>query len=471
MSNSQKNGRRAFIKSTAAGAAGLSLLSPARLLSQETALELSKGPGNKWPGRVVINFNRMALENLQADEAVIKRMVDDAIQLLTGESSVGEAWKAIFPDSLSVESKIAIKICILNNALPVAHPFSVMGITEGLRQMDFQGNPFPAQNITIYDMNNNNSMESAGYTAERFPGITLVKDSSQQFGNGASSNRAYARTLNECDFLINVFSPRGQSEDVGYVTLGFKSHYGTYANPRELHGSPAQAYLRDFTCTGPVFEKTVLSFCSGMYGMNEGNGPRGDAEDYSNYAQTIDPQSDTGCPTTIILSTDPVSAEMQAIKMMRLNRSGMYSVESMPAYLKASAGIGGSLDPAYNIGIINEEEMDIRRIINGEIIATPVRQTASVGAAGDCITVQKTGASSVFIQYSFRDLPPGSAVRITVYDARGRIVRNLSGRIRGFLNHATWDGTDMSGGPVTKGMYVIRIVAAKKQLVARIVVK
>lgn len=415
----------------------------------------------------------LGFNNLQADEAVIKKMVDDAILLLTEESSVGQAWKAVFPDSLSIDSEIAIKICILNNALPVAHPFSVMGITEGLQQMDFQGNPFPARNITIYDMNNNNLMESAGYTAERFPGINLVKDSSRRFGDGASGDRGYAGTLNRCHFLINVFSPRGQSDDVGNVTLGFKSHFGTYDNPRELHGSPAQSYLRDFSCTGPVFEKTVLSFCSGMFGMNEGRGPRGDADDYSNYARTVDPQSDTGCPTTIILSTDPVSAEMQTIKMMRLNREpqGMYSVDAMPAYLKASAGIGGSLDPVFNIGIIDEEEMDIRRIINGEVIATPVRQPASVPAAGDAIAARQTGVNSVFIEYSFPALPPGSGVTITIFDTKGRTIRTVSHRIRGFLNHVAWDRTDTSGGPVAKGMYLITAVAAKKQLTARITIK
>ncbi len=99
--------------------------------------------------------------------------------------------------------------------------------------------------------------------------------------------------------------------------------------------------------------------CSGLFGLNEGNGPPGNAEDYRNYARTMDP-SITGSahPTTIVMSTDPVAIEMQCIKMMRLNKSGgKYGINDMPPYLQAAAGISGKMEGTlYNIGVIDEHK-------------------------------------------------------------------------------------------------------------------
>ncbi|MBN1130372.1 MAG: hypothetical protein JXA71_15375 [Chitinispirillaceae bacterium] len=53
-------------------------------------------------------------------------MVDDGIKLLTGESSVGAAWKAVFPETLSLQSKIAIKIN-LSGAKMFETPLAVSG--------------------------------------------------------------------------------------------------------------------------------------------------------------------------------------------------------------------------------------------------------------------------------------------------------------------------------------------------------
>lgn len=227
--------------------------------------------------------------------------------------------------------------------------------------MNINGTAFPAGNITIYDMNNGNDMDSAGYTSARFPtGIKRLKDSKST--TTGALNETYASILVAADFLINVFSPRGHWPEFGGFTLGFKSHYGTY-DP--VHGDGAPAYLRDINCTGPVFNKTVLSICSGLFGMNEGNGPTGGKDDYSSYSKIMDANSTNNNPTTIIMSTDPVSCEMQSIKMMLMNKGKSYATADLPLYLKMSGGVAGSGSTVYNIGVIDESQMDIRKLING----------------------------------------------------------------------------------------------------------
>jgi hypothetical protein len=443
--------RRSFLKGSAASAA-LAMVGGTAVdsISAQTST-LANGPGNKWPGRVVINFNKNTATGVTVDETVAKKMVSDAICKLTGETEVATAWKAVFPSTLSASSKIAIKINILNNGNPAPHAFTVAAICEGLTSMDFAGTKFPASNITIYDMNNGNSMDSAGYTSARFPsGVKRVKDSKGTIAGALSET--YASTLVSADFLINVFSPRGHWSEFGGFTLGFKSHYGTY-DP--VHGNSAPAYVRDINCTGPVFNKTVLSMCSGLFGMNEGNGPGGGKDDYSSYSKKMDATSTNNNPTTIIMSTDPVSCEMQSIKMMRMNNSKSFATADLPLYLKMSGGVTGSGSTIYNIGIIDENQMDVRKLINGVDVSPVVRKKSNVHD-GISLHVNQVH-NTAFIEYRL----PVSFVEqhaiFTIIRADGSMVQSFSRSVSGVVEYFSWDRKDVSGTFVRSGMYLIKM--------------
>ena len=139
MSKKILKSRRYFLKVSVAGTAGLAIASKVETIFASSSAVTSPGPGNKWPGRVVINFNKSAFDSSGVDTITVMEMVDNAILLLTDQTTVGEAWKSIFPDSLTVSSKIAIKVNTLNPGLPAPHWSSVAGIIEGLQQMDFNG--------------------------------------------------------------------------------------------------------------------------------------------------------------------------------------------------------------------------------------------------------------------------------------------------------------------------------------------
>lgn len=100
-----KLSRRSFLKSSAATTAAMAVSPGIVRAAQEPS-----APGNKWPGRVVINYNKDAVSGTTPVPAVIEQMVNDAILMLTDQSSIGAAWKAIFPASLTETSKIAIKV-------------------------------------------------------------------------------------------------------------------------------------------------------------------------------------------------------------------------------------------------------------------------------------------------------------------------------------------------------------------------
>jgi hypothetical protein len=317
-------------------------------------------PGNKWPGRIVINYNNLATSGIYVDTTIINQMLDSTVKTLSGKQQTTYAWRAIFPETLHNDAKIAIKTNLINPGLVAPHHSLIQSLVRGLLSIRFDDSTgLDPHNIIIYDANNRHSFDEAEYTDLRFPGIQLVKDTIVQWGDGAIGF-GYARSLHECDYLINVFSLSGHNQNYGGFFLGFKNHYGSY-DP--ALASKNQRGLVLMNCTGPVFNKTVLTICCGLFGIDEGKGPFGGVSDFSTYVKSIDPNSKEKNPNTFIISTDPVSCETQAIKILRVNKRRPYIIDSLPEYLKSSAGIKSSLSPVYNIGIIDEKLMDIRKII------------------------------------------------------------------------------------------------------------
>ncbi|MCX7726825.1 MAG: hypothetical protein N2053_08245 [Chitinispirillaceae bacterium] len=165
--------RRDFIKLALLGGTG-SLITSVKPVIGATAQEgpNSPSPLNKWPGRVVVNFNREAVKNEEVNVPTVKKMIEQSIKLLTGEEEVGAAWKAIFPSTLSSSSKIAIKVVAWNPYKAGLHWSCARAVVDGLLQMEVDGKKFPASNIFIYEMNTSmvqNAFTVAGYTKENFP--------------------------------------------------------------------------------------------------------------------------------------------------------------------------------------------------------------------------------------------------------------------------------------------------------------
>ena len=68
------------------------------------------------------------------------------------------------------------------------------------------------------------------------------------------------------------------------------------------------------------------------------------------------------------------------------------------------------------------------------------------------------------------ELPRGLPVKISVYDATGRLVRRLAEGVRNAGAHRlTWDGTDSSGRPVSAGVYFLRLEAGECAATRRMV--
>jgi hypothetical protein len=461
--------RRSFLK-TSAAATAMSIAggTAGKVLGETTGTP--SAPGNKWPGRVVVNFNKNAVTGTASSPKVaadvVATMVDDSIMLLTGEKTVGAAWKAIFPSTLSATSKIAIKTNFYNNTLVCPHWSSLLAITKGLAQMDFSGTKFPLANITIFEANTSNSFDSAGYKAADFGQVSLVKDSQSVYSDAATGETKYCTSLNKADFMLNVFGARGH--DPSYAegfTLGGKSHYGTY--PAGIHTSPAfSVRCANMMSTGAVNKKLVLSVSSALFANNEGTQYQSGPADFSAYAKQMDATAtSTFGACTIVMSTDAVSADMQAIKILRMNKNNKATgVNDMPKYLRACAGISGALSVNYNIGVLDEAKMDVKKILNGQVIGgVPVVEKDNLVSVEEYAlhVAPLNTQGTVFIEFSVPTSRLNSKATISMYDMLGNLVYANEKTILNIRSHFSWDRKTAQGRTLGTGKYVCKLTIGR----------
>jgi hypothetical protein len=453
-----KVSRRDFLKASTAGAAAATMSSG--LVNEVLGAPSALSPLNKFPGRVVINFNKNALTGTPAEQTATRmKMVDDAILRLTDQTDVGAAWKSIFPSAatsttpaLTATSKIAIKVplgCSQGHAVP--HVDHILGMVNGLRLMDFGGGVKFTGTITLYESKTaycSGQPSGFGYTAAS-TGCTIVYHTSMQnFGDGYNG-LAYAPTLNAADFLINVFTPRGHGgQPAPIVTLGIKNHFGAY-DPTANHIFSVES----INMSGPVFKKQVLCMCSAIYANDAGNGPQQDSTNYSTYVKKMDPSATTLInPCTLILSTDAVSADMQAYKIMAMNKNKGFTETDMPAYLQN----------AKSIGTINPTDVRTLLTVTTEVNVPGARQGKAISPHVSATHVK--GHNSTFIQYALPSDLMGRDISFEIFNTRGSLVCRLSDKAMGALSNISWDERDASGSKVRPGIYLVRLVAGSIQM-------
>jgi hypothetical protein len=468
--------RRTFLKSSAAATALTMTAGAAKtVLGETTSATFAPGPGNTMPGNVVINFNKDAVTGTttigDAQITVIKKMVDESIMALAEKATVGEAWKAIFPSGLKATSKITIKTNFYTTSKCRVHWSVVQAMTEGLQKMDFGGTTFPAANITIFEAccPAANTMDSAGYTAANFPGITRNIDTNNMVtGSDAAKGESngYAASLKNADYFLHVFGLRGHSNSYAEgVTLGGKSHYGTYSNKSPAHAQPGfSVRCANMMASGVVYNKLVLSVCAGLLSNNKGAGINDEPTDYSTYAKKMDPNCTTKATSTIIMSTDPVTTDMQAVKVMQMNKGGNYGVSDMPKYVQAIGGVSGAVSGvSYNIGKVDEKDMTIKKIINGGGTNTIGGANRTANAAGEySLHVSPlNGQGIVFVDYIVPTSRQGDRAVLSMYDMLGNLVFSKEQTVHGVMNQFAWDRKTAQGKTLARGKYVCRLTVGK----------
>jgi uncharacterized protein (DUF362 family) len=268
---------------------------------------------------------------------IVEIMMDAGIKGFTGQSSVGEAWKSLFP-GITASSVIGIKINLIYPSGLPSHPEVVDAIAAGLVQMDFGGTPFPANNIIVWDRYGSSYFTTAGYTYNTGPtGVRVFGtpevgyDTTSYNVNGVSTQLSRI-LINECDFLINV--PVIKDHGMAGMTGSLKNTYGMNSNPGSLHATYCNPYIAHLFDLAPIRDKTKVVVCDGLYGLYSG-GPTGG---WTGRAFVHN---------SLYISTDPVAVDKTLLDVINQERVAHSFSQITTAYhIQSANDLGlGTNDP------------------------------------------------------------------------------------------------------------------------------
>jgi hypothetical protein len=366
MSDTSHYTRREFFDRTAKGAIGLigySLLKPFATKAS------SMTNGKSWV--VAVNHDSASvIDHTVRDnpyfvnQEIAQAMVDEGIRRLTGLDSIGEAWKSLFP-SITQNKVISIKVNCLgrggfrlvpsNNNSLAAHPEVAYSVAKSLSHMQFDGYPFPKENIIIWDRSDI-ELSNAGYTINKGGSGIRCYGTTQNLANNTDDKympEAYdvngtvihfSKIVEKSDFIINlsVLKAHGNAG----VTLSLKNLYGIIdINPGmgSLHSTNSDPAIAQLNNIDIIRNKQVVCICDAIYGLVSGS-------------PTGPPQA---TPNKLIFSKDPVAIDTIGMKLLR--EHGMSSsLERMAKHIATAAR-----EP-YNRGTndinrINLAEVDITK--------------------------------------------------------------------------------------------------------------
>jgi uncharacterized protein (DUF362 family) len=354
--------RRDFVKHLSGATLGFSLLSPTIFgsFSQESkalARDLS---------RVVVVIDQNATSGSTINQAVVQTMIDEGIKVLTGISSLGEAWLSIFP-GITGSSIVGIKVNSFNHKLP-AHPEVALATANSMKNMQVGGSPFNPNNIILWDRYDE-ELTASGYIINTQD--TDVRCFSTQ--NPVVGGNDYSVDLqvhdvithpskiitNFCDFLISLSCLKNH-EHAG-VTLSMKNYIGAISDFSLMHPNHCDPYipalLRQFQDLFGNIHR--ISIIDALFGISE-------------HGQGAEPEFTYN---GIILGTDPVAVDHIGMKI--LEDHGCPTVDDAH-YIASAAG-----EP-YNLGTDNPELIELITIndpsyyIRGDANGDGVIDTADV---------------------------------------------------------------------------------------------
>ena len=343
MNNTGKQfSRRTFIQRTATGAIG-ALFAP--ILNKAYGAYTSDAP---VLSRVVVVRDQNALdkesfEDSSINQKVVQVMMDDGIKSLTGIDTVGEAWKSLFPN-LTQKTVIGIKVNSLY-WLMYTHPKVTNAVVTGLTSMIVEGNPFPENNIIIWDRKDSHLKRGSyvintGNTGVRCFGTNNdYTDEKFELVKGKKPQGISRIIAEQCDYLINLSVLK--SHGLAGVTLSLKNHFGTCDNPWDLHDNCCDPAISVINSIPVIRQKQVVSICDAIFGS------------------TIDADKPpTVMPRSLIFSKDPVAMDMTGAKMLESYGAKTTSVDGLARHIITSS------QPPYNLGTCNPDRINTITIEN-----------------------------------------------------------------------------------------------------------
>jgi hypothetical protein len=441
-SESCSSSRRKFLKVTAAAAAFAAAGSPLDAMRRVASGSPVMSAANTRPGRIVLYRDPAMGGHTSVDKFRVEEVVHHAVQILTERGETANAFESLFP-GIYASSKIAIKV---NTIGPCWTRWEVVrGIVSGLSMM--LGGTYDVSNVTIFDRDN---IANAGYTASEFT-----------FGGNtaflATGNNAYqsgywihgkelSRYLLNADYVINVPVLKSHNDPQNQITVAEKNHYGS-CRPSNLCGL-TDAML-DLNADPNIKDKTTLVVTSAIYGTYNG-GPNTPPM----YWDTFPEQT----PNMIFATTDPVTNEYWAKDIINAERGSHGWLDKPCPWIE-----DGSL-PQWNLGISDPELMTVLRLD-----ATNAEEPETI-VGGTFLAANVPNPFRERTDLRFR-LDRAGHAEMRIFDASGRVVRDLGGReLRQGYHTVPWDARDAHGRRVPAGVYFAVLATPRVKRTRRLIV-
>jgi uncharacterized protein (DUF362 family) len=338
MKNEPEMNRREFVKTAAAGAAGLALMG----LPSGKTFGVEKYP--HW-GEVVVIRDDSVTAGPKINEKIVQSMLDEAIQVFTK----GGGWPSLIPSYKTGET-VAIKVNC-QNPPSSTHWQVVRAIITGLVGMGV-----PLNNIVVWDAENESLKYTTmyiltfGFSGLRITGTDKLSD---PFDRSKSMDiqgnpTCLSRILTDAAHLINV--PVLKNHFEAGVTFALKNHVGSggenmknrqkiFHHPPEtgnrIHqmlgrGKPIAESIALINTAPDIKNKTRLIVGDALFGIYL-RGPGGEPEFAYN---------------GLIVGTDPVATDHQARLIIENERrkNNVPIVPSLHIEQAIKLGLGAPID-------------------------------------------------------------------------------------------------------------------------------
>lgn len=385
--------RRDFLKFLGAGTVGVMT----RYTRVPTGTQGLRGASD-----VVQCYHENATAGSVINEPVAAVMIDESIATLTGIPDVGEAWKSIFP-GISANSIVGIKVnCLFQISTPA--PFTYR-LVDSLTRMQFGGEQFRANNIIIWDNQDNLLQSNGGYTIYDGSDPSTVRC----FGtNHAGVGYNYGQPLNVngvasypshilttlCDYIVNAAVIKDHS--MSQITLTMKNNYGSINNPGSLHAGQCNPFIpslnqqiRDVIAPPDIQKIFILDALIGCYSGGPGGAP--------NFY-----------PNMVLMSFDPVAIDAQGQNLINEERA----LHGLSPY--DAPHITTAAQPPYNLGTT-----DINLI---EIINPGVEEYPAAEAAGVLTVVPNPCRDRATVVFRLKER---ASIQLDLADNAGRLIDRI----------------------------------------------
>lgn len=327
------------------------------------------------PGATYWDFGNNYYGNY-VDQSAVDQMVDRGVMELTGTSSVAAAWQAIVP-GYTPGKGIAIKVNF-NNCFycdmcregcdewqmiidALVHP--VNGIIRGLRTAypNFENSDIWIYDATIGRDPSNSHRQIPKRFKEglrpEYAGVRFFDQGCNEIAGYTSNDPTAAvvwhnpsgvptpPTVQVTDVLVNatyVINIPIMKRHLGTgVTLSFKNHFGSIANPHPLHDwvySGSSHYSKDYSPLVDIYrnpnilDKTVLTVGDGLFGNWEGNERK--SKRWITFGNSA--------PDSLFFSTDPVAIDCVMADFLEAEdeAQGIAFLDMSRDYLVYAASLG-----------------------------------------------------------------------------------------------------------------------------------